>query len=129
MLERILMAAAAAAAIATAAAVGVVALALALYALVEPFLGPAGAAAVVAAVAALAILLAGLLVARKASARRAVAMAEPEAGLAETLMALVRKRPIMSAGAAVGAGAFALLNPRLVAALVRAFMAKGPDKD
>jgi len=128
MLERTLMVIAAAAAIAAAAVVGVFALALALYALIEPFWGAAGAAAVVAGAAALVILAAGLVAARRASRGRQLAPA-PEPGLGETVMAIVRKRPILSAGAAVGAGAFALLNPQLVAAILRAVMAKPGAKD
>lgn len=42
-------------------------------------------------------------------------------------MTVVRDRPLLSAGAAVAAGIYALRNPQLVAAVVRAFMDKAPQ--
>ena len=41
-------------------------------------------------------------------------------------MGVVRDRPLLAAGAAVAAGIYALRNPQLVAAVVRAFMDKPP---
>lgn len=122
--EKTLMTLAAAAAIAAAAAVGVFAAAFALYAVVETWLGPAGAAAVVAAVAALIVAVAGLLAARKAEHRQAPqASATPDAfSFAEKVVDVVKDRPLLSLGAALAAGVFALKNPTLTAAVAKAFM-------
>jgi hypothetical protein len=131
MMERTLMALAAAAAIAAAAAVGVVALAFALYATMLPLVGPAWAACIVAAAAALLVALAALVAARKAEGdhhRRQQAAAAPEAGLVDVVLNLVRDRPLIASGAAVAAGIYALRNPQLIAAVLRAFMDKPSSK-
>ncbi|WP_419319194.1 hypothetical protein ACN2C7_00190 [Caulobacter sp. ErkDOM-E] len=115
---------AAAAAIAAAAAVGVFAAAFALYAVVETWLGPAGAAAVVAAVAALIVAMAGLIAARKAEQGqppRTGAAPEPFS-FAEKVVDIVKDRPLLSIGAGLAAGIFALKNPTLTAAVLKAFM-------
>lgn len=125
MMERTLMALAAAAAIAAAAAVGVVALAFALYAALLPQIGAAWAACAVAGAAALLVGLAALLAARKAEGdRRYTAQAPADTGLVDTILMLVRDRPIMASGVAVAAGIYALRNPQLIAAVLRAFMDK-----
>ncbi len=126
MMERTLMALAAAAAIAAAAAVGVVALAFALYAALLPLIGPAWAACAVAGAAALLVGLAALIAARKAeSGKSHAAQSSPvDAGLVDTVIGLVRERPIMASGVAVAAGIYALRNPQLIAAVLRAFMDK-----
>ena len=119
------MAVAAAAAIAAAAAVGVFSAFFALYALVEPHLGAPGAAAVVAASAAILVALAGLIAARKADGdKRSMAAAAPDATMVDTILSLVRERPILASGAAVAAGLYALRNPQLIAAVLRAFVDK-----
>lgn len=122
--ERTLMTLAAAAAIAAAAAVSVFAAAFALYAVLEASIGAAGAAAVVAGVAAVIVAIAGLLAARKAESRQAPsASAAPDSfGLAEKLVGVVRDRPLLSLGAALAAGVFALKNPTFTAAMAKAFM-------
>lgn len=119
------MAVAAAAAIAAAAAVGVFSAFFALYALVEPHLGAPGAAAVVAASAAILVALAGLIAARKADGdKRSMAAAAPDATMVDTILSLVRERPLLASGAAVAAGLYALRNPQLIAAVLRAFVDK-----
>ena len=126
MMERTLMAVAAAAAIAAAAAVGVFSAFFALYALVEPHLGAPGAAAVVAATAAILVALAGMIAARKADSndRRQTAADAPDATLVDTILSLVRERPLLASGAAVAAGIYALRNPQLIAAVLKAFVDK-----
>ncbi|MES2034299.1 MAG: hypothetical protein V4466_09005 [Pseudomonadota bacterium] len=128
MIERTLMALAAAAAIAAAAAVGVFSAFFALYALIEPQLGSPWAAAIVAVTAAAVVGLAGLVAARKAEGDRHAhglsSSSAPEAGLVDTVMQIIRERPLLSAGAAVAAGLYALRNPSLAAAVLRAFMDK-----
>jgi hypothetical protein len=121
--ERTLMTLAAAAAIAAAAAVGVFAAAFALYAVVQSWLGPAGAAAVVAAVAALIVAIAGLIAARKVEHRAPAPGAMPDSfGFAEKIVGIVKDRPLLSIGAGLAAGIFALKNPILTAAVFKAFM-------
>lgn len=130
MIERTLMALAAAAAIAAAAAVGVFSAFFALYALIEPQLGSPWAAAIVAVTAAAVVGLAGLLAARKAEGDRQThgfSSSAPDAGLIDTVMQIIRERPLLSAGAAVAAGLYALRNPSLAAAVLRAFMDKPPS--
>jgi hypothetical protein len=130
MIERTLMALAAAAAIAAAAAVGVFSAFFALYALIEPQLGAPWAAAIVAVTAAAVVGLAGLIAARKAEgdhhhqAFSGGAAGGRDSGLIDTVIQIVRERPLLSAGAAVAAGLYALRNPSLAAAVLRAFMDK-----
>jgi len=130
MMERTLMALAAGAAIAAAAAavVGVFSFFFAVFAAIEPIVGTAWAAAIIAASSALVVLLAGVIAARKAEGeRKATATAPPDAGLVDTVMQIIRDRPLLSAGAAVAAGIYALRNPQLAAAVFRAFMDRPPN--
>ena len=117
---------AAVAAIAAAAAVGVFSAAFALHAVLQPVIGAAGAAAVVAAVAALIVAIAGLLAARKAEGRHAPRAGhgapQDSFGFAERIVDIVKDRPLLSIGAALAAGVFALKNPTLTAAVAKAFM-------
>jgi hypothetical protein len=127
MMERTLMAVAAAAAIAAAAAAGVFSAFFALFAFVQPWVGTAGAAAIISGCSALVVAVAGFLAARKADGdRRTAAAPVADASLIETIMGVVRDRPLLSAGAAVAAGVYALRNPQLAAAVIRAFMDKPP---
>lgn len=114
---------AAAAAIAAAAGVAVVAAAFALFALLVPMTGAAGAAAIVAAMAAFVVALAGLVAAARAkeSRRRQQDFAAADPGLVAKLFELAKQRPFVATGAAVAAGVFALRNPALVAAVLKAF--------
>jgi len=128
MMERTLMAVAAGAAIAAAAAAGVFSAFFALFAFIEPHVGTGGAAPIIAGCSALVVAIAGFLAARKAEGDRrpSAAAPTPDASLIETIMSVVRDRPLLSAGAAVAAGVYALRNPQLAAAVVRAFMDKPP---
>ena len=116
------MAVAAAAAIAAAAAGSVAAAAFALFAALVPQVGPAWAAAIVAASAALLVLIAGLIVRARAVGRMHRRQAEPDASLIQKLVELARAHPVIATGVALGAGVYALRNPKLVAAVVAAFM-------
>ena len=127
MMERTLMALAAGAAVAAAAAVGVFSAFFALFAFIEPFVGTAGAAAIISGASAVAVGLAGFIAARRAGGnRKMTAAAAPDASLVEMILNLVRDKPLLSAGAAVAAGVYALRNPQLIAAVIRAFMDKPP---
>ena len=121
MMRRLILALAAAAAFAASAAVCVVALAFALYALVEPYVGRAGAAAIVAAVAALIIAGAALFVGAAAKAKRGRRVPAAVGGVVERLMRFVREKPVVAISAALAAGFLAVRNPRYLGAAVRAF--------
>jgi hypothetical protein len=106
--------------LAVSAGVVVIALAFALFALVSPYVGPAGGAAIVAGAAALLIGLIGLTFAlmgrrpkRKAS--------EPES-FTERIVDFVKSKPITAVGGAIAAGILAIRNPGYLGLAIRAFM-------
>lgn len=117
------------AAVTMVACVGVIltSLAVALFALVEPFVGAAGAGSIVALAAALpAAILAALLWVRASGGLSAPQAQRPRegqsAGVGARLYALIKERPILSGSVAVGIGLVALLQPRYVGAAARAFL-------
>ncbi len=122
ILRRILLALLAAAIVSAGAGVAVVALAFALYALVEPRLGRAGAAAVVAGAAAGLIFLAGFGVAL--AGRRPPSTTAPAVpvGMLERVLAFLSQRPVVAATTALGGAIIALRNPKYLGAALRAFL-------
>ena len=124
ILQRALWLIAAIAAIAAAAAVTIFALALALFALLKPLIGPVGAASAVALAAALLIGLCGLIAAAKVRGPRSRRYADQAEGrgLAGVVMDLIRAKPMVAAGIAAAAGLIAMRNPRVIAAVLRAFV-------
>jgi len=124
--RRALLALMAAATLSAAAAVVVVALAFALYALAEPHLGRAGAAATVALVAAILTGLAGMIVALAARNKRSRAASLLSGGVLERAIAFVRQKPIVAAAAAIGAGLMAARNPKYLGEALRAFLDSDP---
>lgn len=124
--RRVLLALMAAAMFSAAAAVIVVALAFALYALVEPYLGRAGAAATVALVAAILIGFAGMIMAVAGRNKRSRVAASLAGGLLERAIAFVRQKPIVAASAAIGAGLMAARNPKYLGEALRAFFEGDP---
>lgn len=131
MFEKTVMTLAAAAAIAAAAAVAVVALAFAFYQLLLPHVGPAGAAAALALVVVVVLGVLGLLAAMRAGAGRhhPPQPGPADMGLVEKIIDIVRDRPMLSAGAALAAGIFALRNPAFMSALVKGFMETTTRRD
>lgn len=120
MLRRLLLAAAAGAVFVTCAVVATVALAFALYALVEPYVGRPGAAAIV--VAAAAALMAALAVTLRMMARRSAKRPAPTPGSAvERVTRFMREQPVMAIAAALGAGFMAVRNPRYLGSTLRSF--------
>jgi hypothetical protein len=127
IVERTLLAIATAAAVVAAVVISLVAAFFTLFALVQPHLGDAGAAAVVAAVAAAVAAVIALLAARRLEGDRRAARAQAEApfvdpGVVGMVFNVIRERPILSAGAALAVGLYALRNPALVTTLVKGFM-------
>ena len=119
------MAIAAAAAITAAAAVSVVAIAFAIFAGLGPWIGSAGAAAVVAAVMALLVTVFALSVRGRIPGgrpRHRQSADEPDASMVQKMVEMAKERPLIATGIAVGAGIYAIRNPKLIAALAAAFM-------
>jgi hypothetical protein len=127
ILRRLLQMLVWAATLSAAGAVIVFALAFALYAVAEPRVGRAWAAAIVAGAAAGSILLAGVLLALTGRARadRAAPLAE---GLFERAFAFVTEKPILTAAAAIGMGLMSVRNPKYLGAVLRAFFEGAPPR-
>ena len=117
----------AASAFSAGAAVAVVALAFALYALVEPRLGRAGAAATVAGVTTGLILLGGLMAALAARGPRRRVDPVPPEGPLERVMAFVREKPVLAGAAAIAAGLLAVRNPKYLGEAIRSFLDGRPS--
>ena len=124
--RRVLLALMAAATLSAAAAVIVVALAFALYALVEPHLGRAGAAATVAAATGILAALGGMIMALVGRNKRSRAASALSGGILERAVAFVRQKPIVAASAAIGAGLMAARNPKYLGEAMRAFFDGDP---
>jgi hypothetical protein len=123
MVRRLFLALAAAAAFAASASVCVVALAFALYALVEPYVGRAGAAAIVAGLAALIIAFGALFLgaaARGKSGKRGKSQVAV-GSVMERVIRFVRDKPVVAISAALAAGFMAVRNPLYLGAALRAF--------
>lgn len=118
--RRLLFLLAAATMLAVSAGVVVIALAYALFALVRPYVGAAGGAAIVAGAAALLIGLIGLtfaLLARRPKRRPH----EPES-VTERIVDFVKSKPITAVGGAIAAGILAIRNPGYLGSAIRAFI-------
>lgn len=124
--RRLILALSAAAVLATAAGVCVVALAFALFAMVEPYVGRAGAGAVVAGSAALLAAIGGLALAGAARVRRAKPVAAATGSILDRLLGFVREKPVTAVSAAAAAGLLAIINPRYLGSAVRAFVEGRP---
>ena len=118
---RLLLAVCGAAGLAAASGVFVVALCLALFAVLEPVIGPAGAAASVAAACLLVLATAGLILIFLATGRSRRAPAPETGDLGASLMDLASRRPFMAlfgAAAVTTLGVAALRNPRTTSGLI-----------
>ena len=124
ILRRILFFLAGAAALSVSAGVIVVALAYALYALVKPFVGPAGASAIVAGAAALLIGLIGLVLSLMARPPKKKP-GEPDS-LVDRVVDFVTSKPVTSIGAAIAAGILLVRNPRYLGMALSSFF-EPPD--
>ena len=118
--RRLLFLLAAATMLAVSSGVVVIALAYALFALVRPYVGPAGGAAIVAGAAALLIGLIGLTFALLGRRPRRKAN-EPES-VTERIVDFVKSKPITAVGGAIAAGILAIRNPGYLGSAIRAFM-------
>jgi hypothetical protein len=107
-------------ALAVSAGVCVVALAFALYALVKPYVGGAGGAAIVAGAAALLIGLIALVLSNMGRPPRRKPT-EPET-FGSRAIDFIRDRPVLAIAAAIAAGLLAVRNPRYLGEAIRAFV-------
>lgn len=123
ILRRVLLLLAAAAALVAAVGVITIAIAFAIYAAFESMMGRAFAAAATAAVFAVAIGLTALVLGLMAQAgQRARAARRSDASLSDRIMDLVREKPFAAAGIAAAAGLVAIRNPRIIGAVLGAFL-------
>jgi len=120
ILRRILFFLASATALAVSAGVIVVALAFALYALVKPYLGASGGAAIVAAAAA--VLIGGLGLAIGAAARPRRRHRRDADTPLDRMVDFIRDKPVTSMAAAIAAGLMAVRNPGYLGAAIRSFI-------
>jgi hypothetical protein len=121
IIRRIALGLAAAAVLATCASLTVVALALTLYALVRPYIGPAGAAASVAGACAIVLAL-GVLGLSLAARQRTSRIVPKGSNPAERIANFVREKPVTATLGAVGAGFLAIRNPKYLGAAIRSFL-------
>jgi Na+/melibiose symporter-like transporter len=126
-LRRILNLAAAFAAVAAAAAVVVVAASFAVYAVAKPYLGQAGAAAVVAGVFALIAVVIAWLATRKVKPRTKPGKVD-DASVVDRVIDMAKERPLIALGAAAAAVTVLLRNPAVITAVVSAFVAGNATK-
>jgi uncharacterized membrane protein len=123
ILRRVLLLIAAAAALMAATGVITIAIAFAVYAAFEPMIGRAYAAAATAGVFAAAIALTALVLGMLAQAgQRRRAASRSDASLTDRIMDLIREKPFAAAGIAAAAGLVAIRNPRIIGAVLGAFL-------
>jgi len=128
IVQRVVSGVVAVAAAAAAAGVVVVAAAFAVFTLLQAYVGPSGAAAIIAG--ALAVLLAGaaiFLLGRAKGKTPAAAAPLAEQGLPQRLFYMLQEKPVLAAGAAIATGLIAWRNPRL-AGLVTSLFALGRER-
>jgi hypothetical protein len=118
--RRLLFILAGASALAVSAGVFVVALAYALFALVKPYVGAAGAAAVVAGSAAVLIAIIGLVVGNLGRLPKRKP-GEPTS-VVDLIVDFVRTKPVTAIGGAIAAGILAVRNPGYLGSMIRAFV-------
>ncbi len=115
IVQRIVSGVVAIAAATAAAGVVVVAAAFAVFTLLQAYVGPSGAAAIIAAVLALVLAAAAVFMLGRAegSGKPAAVVPLAEQSLPQRLFYTLQARPVLAAGAAVATGLIAWRNPRL----------------
>ncbi len=116
ILQRALFAVAAAAALAAAAAVGVFSAAFGVYALLREYVSPAIAYAILTGIVAAIFSILGLVALARAKLK------PKQASLGEKLADFVRDKPIVAAAAGLAAAFVAARNPKMLMAVVLAFL-------
>ena len=123
----LILALAAAAAFATATAVIIIALAFALYAVVEPHIGRAGAAACVAGAAGLLIVLVAMALAAAVRRRKAKLAAAPTKILQRVFKAF-KEKPLAAAASAGAAVILAVRSPIAIPGLIAELLGSNKRK-
>lgn len=128
VLRKIIIAVVGAAMLGASAGVMVVAAALALYGVLKPYLGGPGAAAVDVLAAGLLMLAVGLLLERRLlkAGGKGHHHPEDEQDLLRKLVGMAQEKPMIAAGALIGAIFLAIRNPALTAVVVKAFLDPKP---
>jgi hypothetical protein len=113
---------------AAAAGVVIVAAAFAVFTLLQTYVGPSGAAAIIAAALAIILAAAAFLVLGRGKAKAsAPTLPLAEQSLPQRLFYMLQERPVVAAGAAIATGLIAWRNPRL-AGLVAGLFALGRER-
>lgn len=128
LIRRLALGVTALAVLATSAGVAVVALAFTLYALVRPYVGPAGAGAIVCGAAFLMLLIAAVALAMAARPRRPTLAKSDVRDPGRRILTLMREKPITTIAAALGMGLMAVRNPGYIGAALRSFLEGEPRK-
>jgi len=129
ILRKIIIAVVGAAMLGASAAVMVVAAAMALYGVLKPYLGGPGAAAAIVLAAGLLMLAVGLLLESrllKSGHKGGHHKPEDEQDLLQKLIGMAQDKPMIAAGALIGAIFLAIRNPALTAVVVKAFLDPKP---
>jgi len=126
ILRTVLRTAAAAAAVATAVSASLIAAGFALYALLEPYLGRPGSAAIVALILALVATIVALVMGRKPKHKPKAAQDQT---MTERAIELARTKPLLAAGAAIAAGVVAWRNPALIGIIAGALLNRPPPSE
>jgi hypothetical protein len=107
---------------ATSASILMVALAFTLYAVAEPYVGRAGAAACVAGAAALILAIGALILTLMGRDRKPKSPLAAGGKPLDRIIAFLREKPVLSISAAIGAGLLAVRNPQYLGSALRAFI-------
>jgi hypothetical protein len=129
ILRKIIIAVVGAAMLAASAAVMVVAAAMAVYGLLRPYLGGPGAAATIVLAAGLLMLVVGLLLEHRllpSGHKGGKATPADEQDMLKKLIGMAQDKPVIAAGALIGAIFLAIRNPALTAVVVKAFLDPKP---
>ncbi|MGZ5984429.1 MAG: hypothetical protein ACXWK7_05785 [Caulobacteraceae bacterium] len=126
ILRKVIVAVVAAAMLAASAAVMVVAAAMAIYGLLRPYLGGPGAAAVIVLVAGLLMLGVSIGLERWILKPGGKPGPADEQDLLQKLIGMAQEKPLIAAGALIGAIFLAIRNPALTAVVVKAFLDPKP---
>ena len=118
--RRLLFLLAGAVALAVSAGIVVFALMFALYALVQPYVGRAGAAGIVALTAAILIGIVGFVLTRQGKPPKPKP-GEPDT-ITDRIFDFVKAKPVTALVGAVAAGVLAVRNPGYLGSMLRAFL-------
>jgi hypothetical protein len=124
IVQRIVGVVTAVSAAAAAAGVVVVAASFGVFSLLQGYVGPSAAAAIIAAVLAVALAVAAVFMlgrAKMGGEKASLAVPPDEQALPQRVVYMLRERPILAAGAAVAAGLIAWRNPKIAASVMSLF--------